>query len=70
MTIACTVAHHVKYDMHDFFTIVKPDTEITKYEFVNLYGSYSMVTTEELAINGTLPKTITLKINNFYKTSS
>jgi hypothetical protein len=72
MTIACTLAHHVKYDMHDVFTIVKPDTDITIYEFMNLYGNYSMDTTEEVAISNEWYSTMTEdpENNNFYKTAS
>jgi hypothetical protein len=59
MTIARTRAHHVKYDMHDVFTIVKPDNDITKYEFVNLYENYSMLTTDEVATSNEWYSTMT-----------
>jgi hypothetical protein len=45
--------------MHNVFTIVKPDIDITKYEFVNLYGKHSMVTTEEVVISNEWYSTLT-----------
>jgi hypothetical protein len=59
MIIAQARAHHIKYDMHDVFTIVKPNTDITKHEFVNLYENYSMLTTEEVATSNEWYATMT-----------
>jgi hypothetical protein len=49
MAISRTKAHHIKYDMNDVFTIVKPNADPTKFEFVNLYDNYALLTEREVA---------------------
>jgi hypothetical protein len=59
MCINRTRAHHHKYDMHDVFTIVKPDTDPTKFKFVNLYADYAQVTEAEVAASNEWYATMT-----------
>ena len=59
MAINRTRAHHLKYDLHDVFTIVKPDPDPTKFAFVDLYVDYSKVTEEEVAASNEWYATMT-----------
>jgi hypothetical protein len=59
MSISRTRAHHIKYDMHDVFTIVKPNADPTKFEQVDLYDNYAMVTEEEVAASNEWYATMT-----------
>ena len=49
MAISRMQSHHLKYDMHDVFTVVKPDVDPSKFKFVNLYEDYAQVSAEEVA---------------------
>jgi hypothetical protein len=62
--IARTCTHHVKYDMHDVFTVVKPNTDIVKYETINLYKNYVALTVEEVAASNEWYSTMTEDLHN------
>ena len=64
MAISRTQAHHMKYDMHDVFTVVKPHADITKYEFVNLYDNYAQLTEQEVADSNEWYATMTDGVEN------
>jgi hypothetical protein len=66
MIIAPTRTHHVKYDMHDVFTVVKPNPDIAKYETINLYKNYATLTKEEVAASNEWYSTMTEDPQNKY----
>jgi hypothetical protein len=66
MIIARTRTHHVKYDMHDVFTVVKPNPDIAKYETINLYENYATLTKEEVAASNEWYSTMTEDPQNKY----
>ena len=57
--VALLATHHLKYDMHDVFTIVKPSLDPSKYTFVDLYEDYAQVTEAEVAASNECYATMT-----------
>ncbi len=64
MNVSRTRTHHHKYDMHDVFTIVKPDPDVSKFQFVDLYKDYTQVTEAEVAASNEWYATMTADPEN------
>ena len=59
MLIETTRVNHTRFDMHDVFTIVEPDTDPTKFKFTDLCRNHSSVTEAQVAASNAWYQTMT-----------
>ena len=59
MVIELTLIYHVKYELHDVFTVVKPHQDPNYFETVNLYTDFPSLATAEFAQSNVWYKPIT-----------
>jgi len=59
MLIETTRVNHTRFDMHDVFTIVEPNSDPTKFKFTDLYRNHSSVTEAQVAASNAWYQTMT-----------